>query len=130
MSAYLMVAIGGALGAMSRFAVGKWLNDLMLKTWPFNSVFPWATFFINVVGSILIGFVFVLMTEKITSLETYRPLIVIGFLGAFTTFSTFSLEIISLINQQAWLSAISYLLLSCFFGVVGAALGMFMGRLL
>lgn len=130
MSAYLMVAIGGALGAMSRFAVGKWLNDLMLKTWPLNSVFPWATFFINVVGSILIGFVFVLMTEKITSLETYRPLIVIGFLGAFTTFSTFSLEIISLINQQAWLSAISYLLLSCFFGVVGAALGMFMGRLL
>ena len=70
------------------------------------------------------------MTEKMASLDPYRPLVMVGFLGAFTTFSTFSLEIVSLINQQAWLSAISYLSLSCFCGVIGAALGIFIGRLL
>jgi CrcB protein len=53
----------------------------------------------------------------------------VGFLGAFTTFSTFSLEIISLINMQAWLSAISYLLLSCVLGIVGLAVGMAVTRL-
>ncbi|TBR44305.1 fluoride efflux transporter CrcB [Marinomonas agarivorans] len=129
MSLYMMVALGGALGAMARFALGKWLTASLsgVGLW---SAFPWATFSINVIGSLAMGFAFVLLTEKITSWEAYRPLIMVGFLGGFTTFSTFSLEILSLINQQAWLSALSYLSLSCFCGVAGAALGIFLGRLL
>lgn len=125
-----MVAIGGALGALGRFTLGRWLTQLFQSVSTGPILFPWATFSINVIGSVFIGFIFVLMTEKMSSLEIYRPLIMVGFLGAFTTFSTFSLEILSLINQQAWLSAISYLLLSCFCGVIGAALGIFIGRLL
>lgn len=130
MSVYLMVAVGGALGAVARFALGKWLTQCVQLLTTHSVLFPWATLSINVIGSVAMGFAFILMTEKMTSLEVYRPLIMVGFLGGFTTFSTFSLEILSLINQQAWLSAVSYLLLSCFCGIAGAALGIFIGRLL
>ncbi|KJZ09557.1 camphor resistance protein CrcB [Marinomonas sp. SBI22] len=124
MSAYLMVALGGAIGAMGRFSVAKYFAQ-------FNQgAFPIATFTVNVIGCFVMGVLFVLMTERITALEAYRPLLMVGFLGAFTTFSTFSLEIVALLNQQAWLSAISYLLLSCFCGVIGTWLGILAARLI
>jgi fluoride exporter len=119
---YSMVAMGGALGAMCRFALSTLIND-RLKT-----LFPFATLSINVLGSILMGVCFVIITERTPTLEPYRPLVMVGFLGAFTTFSTFSLEIVSLIHQQAWLTALSYLLLSCFLGVLGLAIGILLAR--
>ncbi|MFT2099458.1 fluoride efflux transporter CrcB [Marinomonas sp. 2405UD66-6] len=119
---YLMIAIGGAFGALSRYGVTRWINSY----WQHH--FPFATLFINVLGCVLMGVAFVVVSERMPSLEPYRPLVMVGFLGAFTTFSTFSLEIVSLINMQAWLSAISYLLLSCILGVVGLAIGMAAAR--
>ncbi|MBJ7536666.1 fluoride efflux transporter CrcB [Marinomonas transparens] len=119
---YFMVAFGGAVGALSRYGMTRWINSY----WHYH--FPFATMVINVLGCFLMGIAFVIIGEKMQSLEPYRPLVMVGFLGAFTTFSTFSLEIISLINMQAWLSAISYLLLSCVLGVVGVALGIFLAR--
>lgn len=119
---YFMIALGGALGALSRFAVGKWVNSF----WHVH--FPLATLSINVVGSFLMGLAFVVISERVPSLEPLRPLIMIGFLGAFTTFSTFSLEIVSLMNQQAWLSAISYLSLSCLLGILALAAGIGLAR--
>ncbi|WOD08132.1 fluoride efflux transporter CrcB [Marinomonas sp. GJ51-6] len=119
---YLMIAIGGAFGALSRYGVTRWINSY----WQHH--FPFATLFINVLGCVLMGVAFVVVSERLPSLEPYRPLVMVGFLGAFTTFSTFSLEIVSLINMQAWLSAISYLLLSCILGVVGLAIGMAAAR--
>ena len=124
MSAYLMVALGGSLGAVARFSVAKYLSHIH-QGW-----FPWATFSVNLIGSFVIGLLFILMTERFTALEVYRPLLMVGFLGAFTTFSTFSLEIVHLLNQQAWLGALSYLLLSCFGGVLGAWLGILAARLI
>ncbi|ADZ90623.1 fluoride efflux transporter CrcB [Marinomonas mediterranea] len=121
---YFMIAVGGAFGAMSRFALGKWISSY------WNHAFPLATFSINVLGSFLMGVVFILITEKMAIPESYRPLLMVGFLGAFTTFSTFSLEIVSLINQQAWLSAVSYLLLSCLLGVLALAAGILIARLI
>ncbi|CUB02550.1 fluoride efflux transporter CrcB [Marinomonas fungiae] len=119
---YFMIALGGALGALSRFAVGKWVNSF------WQAQFPMATLSINAVGSFLMGMAFVLISERVPSLELLRPLIMIGFLGAFTTFSTFSLEIVSLINQQAWLSALSYLSLSCLLGILALAAGVGLAR--
>lgn len=117
-----MIALGGAVGAMGRYGMSTWVNSLV------KTSFPWATFSINLLGSFLMGIVFVVITERVPSLAPYRPLIMVGFLGAFTTFSTFSLEIFSLIHQQAWLSAVSYLLLSCILGVLGVAIGIFLAR--
>lgn len=120
---YLMIAFGGAVGALSRYGVTSWIN----QHWSVH--FPLATLLVNVSGSFLMGVAFVLINERMPSLEPYRPMLVVGFLGAFTTFSTFSMEIVSLIHTQAWLSAVSYLLLSCFLGVVGLALGIVLARL-
>lgn len=119
---YLMIALGGALGALSRYGMTKWVNGYWQQS------FPLATMLVNVLGCILMGVAFVIVSERMPSLATYRPLIMVGFLGAFTTFSTFSLEIVSLIDAQAWLSALSYLLLSCILGVVGLVIGMAMAR--
>ncbi|MGO2354331.1 MAG: fluoride efflux transporter CrcB [Marinomonas foliarum] len=120
---YLMIAVGGALGALSRYGMSKWVN----AHWQYH--FPFATMVVNVLGCVLMGVAFVLISERMPSLEPYRPLVMVGFLGAFTTFSTFSLEIVSLINMQAWLTAVSYLLLSCILGIVGLAIGMTLARL-
>lgn len=119
---YLMIAIGGAFGALSRYEVTRWIN----RYWQHH--FPFATLLINVFGCVLMGVAFVVISERMPTLEPYRPLIMVGFLGAFTTFSTFSLEIMALINMQAWLSAISYLLLSCILGILGLAVGMAITR--
>ncbi|MEO9655610.1 fluoride efflux transporter CrcB [Marinomonas sp.] len=120
---YLMIALGGAFGALSRYEMGRWINGF------WSLPFPFATLVINVLGCALMGIAFVVINERLPSLEAYRPLIMVGFLGAFTTFSTFSLEIVALINMQAWLSAISYLLLSCILGVAALAIGIALARL-
>jgi fluoride exporter len=120
---YFMIAFGGAFGALSRYGMTRWVNS----HWQYH--FPLATLLINVLGCVLMGMAFVVISERMPSLEPYRPLVMVGFLGAFTTFSTFSLEIVSLINMQAWLSAVSYLLLSCVLGIVGLAVGMAVTRL-
>lgn len=119
---YFMIALGGAIGAMSRYGVNKWINEY------WHAHFPLATLLINVLGSFVMGVAFVVIGERMPSLEPLRPLIMIGFLGAFTTFSTFSLEIVSLMNQQAWLSAVSYLSLSCMLGILALAAGIGLAR--
>lgn len=119
---YFMIAFGGALGALSRYSMTKWINSY------WHHHFPFATMMVNLLGCILMGIAFVIISERIPCLEPYRPLVIVGFLGAFTTFSTFSLEIVSLIHMQAWLTALSYLLLSCILGVLGLALGMALTR--
>ncbi|RDL43032.1 fluoride efflux transporter CrcB [Marinomonas piezotolerans] len=120
---YIMIALGGAVGALCRFGATKWINNL------WGQHFPLATMSINILGSFLMGMAFVVISEKMPSLEPLRPLIMVGFLGAFTTFSTFSLEIVSLLNQQAWLSAVSYLSLSCLLGVLALIAGIGLARL-
>ncbi|MCW8356815.1 MULTISPECIES: fluoride efflux transporter CrcB [Marinomonas] len=120
---YFMIAMGGAFGALSRYGMTKCINSY------WHHHFPFATMLVNVLGCVLMGVAFVVISERMPSLEPYRPLVMVGFLGAFTTFSTFSLEIVALINMQAWLSAISYLLLSCILGVLGLAVGMTVTRL-
>jgi CrcB protein len=90
---YIAIAFGGALGAMSRF----WLHTAVQR---FNgSSFPLGTFAVNVLGSFLIGVLFVVLAEKAQLSETWRPLIVVGFLGAMTTFSSFSLDALLLFEQ-------------------------------
>ncbi|MGB2590804.1 MAG: fluoride efflux transporter CrcB [Candidatus Acidiferrum sp.] len=86
MTKYLMVGIGGALGSILRFWVGGYVSNRM------GVRFPYGTFLINCTGSFLIGFVVTLLAERTHWSPNWRYLIPIGFIGGYTTFSTFELE--------------------------------------
>lgn len=91
---YLAISIGAVLGANTRFLVGGWIAE----RW--GTSFPLGTLVINVSGSLLIGLILALSTDRLTP-EWFRPLLAIGFLGSYTTFSTFSFETLALVQSGA-----------------------------
>jgi CrcB protein len=114
----LCVAMGGAVGAVARY---------LINISPLNTViqpFPLHTFLINIAGSFLIG----LLVVKFEMNETMKLLLLTGFLGAFTTFSTFELETFSLMRDRNLLIAIAYVGLSFTVGFIGVALGVLLGK--
>ncbi len=118
----LAIGIGGACGAVARYLIN--ISPLQNYFKPF----PFPTFFINITGSFLIGFLLVLFTEKFELNENLRFAVIVGFLGAYTTFSTFELEIWSLIKENQFLTAFVYLFLSVFIGFIGVVLGVWWAR--
>jgi len=120
----LVVALGGALGALSRYGLGVWISS------KWNQGFPIHTFLINVSGAFLLGFLHILFTERFNVSPLWRLGICVGFLGAFTTFSTFGYEVISLIEGGSLMTAGFYTLLSIVVGFTGVALGVGLARIL
>jgi CrcB protein len=117
---YLLVGIGGALGAMARFGLGGAVG----RIWPIG--FPLATLVINIVGSLLMGISVGLMAKLAPDWEeAARLFIAVGVLGGFTTFSAFSLETVLLIERGEVVLAGAYVLLS----VVVCLLGLYLGLL-
>jgi CrcB protein len=92
----LAVAVGGAAGAMMRWLAASGVQRLS------GGAFPWGTFAVNALGSFLLGFLFIWLIERSTVGELARLAITVGFFGAFTTFSTYSLESIRLIQEGAF----------------------------
>ena len=124
MPTYIAIAFGGALGAVSRY----WLNSAVQR---FNdSGFPLGTFAVNVLGSFLIGIFFVLLAEKAQIAEQWRPVIVVGFLGGLTTFSTFSLDALLLFEQGHYNTALFYIISSVALCLIAAFAGMQISRVL
>ena len=117
------VAVGGALGAVARYLI----NISPLATVFQN--FPLPTFVINLTGSFLIGFLLILLTDKYEVSEAVRMAIIVGFLGAFTTFSTFEMEIYGLSIERENTTALIYLLLSVVGGFVEVFAGVRLARL-
>jgi CrcB protein len=105
------VGAGGFLGANARYQLGVWAA----AQW--GAAFPWGTLLINLVGSFILGFYLTLVTERFTGRPTTRLFLATGFLGAFTTFSTFSLEIVRLLAGGAPLPALAYLVGSLVLGL-------------
>ena len=118
---YLAVAVGGALGALSRFGIGQWLADS-----GYAHLHP-ATFLVNVIGALLIGILFI-GAERFTLSEPARLGISVGFLGAFTTFSAFSLQLLTDIQEGQVLRAVSYATATVFLCLISCLVGMEMAR--
>jgi len=119
----LIIAFGGAAGAVGRYFISNLFYDILGRG------FPYGTLAVNVIGSLLIGFFYVLFIEKITLGAELRTLIMVGFLGAFTTFSTFSLETLLLIQQGNPLKAFFNVILSVVLCLFASWLGMILSRI-
>ena len=117
------IALGGALGALSRYGVGSVVGAT------FGRVFPWGTLTVNLIGSICIGACFLLIVQNEDVRREWESLAMVGFLGAFTTFSTFSLETLQLIESARFAAAACYVLASVLLCIGGCALGMRLVRI-
>lgn len=112
----LVVALGGAFGAVSRYVVSGWVQHAA------GSGFPWGTWTVNAAGSLLLGFAMVWLTQSMASSEL-RNFVAMGFLGSFTTFSTFSFEAVELAREGLWGRAGVYSIGSVLVGVAAVVLG-------
>ena len=121
---YLSLALGGALGACSRYAVSQWV----MKVYP--GELSHGTLAVNVLGSLFIGVLFVLIHDKGHLPESWKPLLMTGMLGSFTTFSTFSLETLTHITEGQYLHAISYVVLSLVLCIMATFVGISLTRLI
>jgi len=106
------IAAGGALGAVMRFWVSGGIYAWLGRD------FPYGTLTVNLIGSFIIGIAFILLTERLTLGAEVRAFVLIGFLGAFTTFSTFSLETLFLLQQGLLIKAAANILLSVLLCIV------------
>ncbi|HZS07550.1 MAG TPA: fluoride efflux transporter CrcB [Blastocatellia bacterium] len=122
MDKIIVVALGGALGAVARY----WLGGLLSSRWPMQ--FPLGTFVINVTGSFIIGFFLTLVGQRIAIHPNWRLLIAVGFVGAYTTFSTFEYETLKLLEEGNVLSAALNVFLSLAAGFVAVWLGVILAR--
>ncbi|MGE4268386.1 MAG: fluoride efflux transporter CrcB [Deferribacterales bacterium] len=118
----LLIGIGGFLGAIARFYTTKWTNSLITDRIPFGTVV------VNVIGSFILGLVVVLSVEKLVASEDLRLFIGVGMLGAFTTFSTFSVETVYLLEDGAIIPAFVYIACNLFLSLLAAYGGVLLAR--
>jgi CrcB protein len=120
----VLVAIGGAAGAVTRRLVDLWVTD---RT---ESAFPYGTLVINLTGAFLLGLLFAWAIERDVLPREVRGPLMIGFLGAYTTFSTLMLESWRLVEDGAWQLGLVNLAGSVVLGVIAVVGGLAVGRLL
>ena len=95
MQRYLLIAAGAALGANARYLVGVWAGGRL------GAAFPYGTFIVNVTGSLILGFLFTVLTERVANAAELRWFLAVGFLGSYTTFSSFAVESTSLLQTSS-----------------------------
>ena len=122
MDKFLIISIGAILGANVRYWVGGWAANR------FGTTFPYGTLIINVTGSLILGFFITLVTDRFLVDPRWRLLVAIGFLGAYTTFSTYTYESVNMIlNGQVWLGMLN-LFGSSILGAAAVTAGILLGR--
>jgi len=118
----LAIAAGGAIGALMRFWMSNGIYALLGRG------FPYGTLAVNVLGSLLMGFLYILMIERLADSGEWRAFALIGLLGAFTTFSTFSIETLNLFEQADYAKAVANMLISVLACVGAAFVGVMVAR--
>ncbi len=124
MAVLIAIALGGAIGSLARYGVTVWFENLL------GAAFPYGIFLANIFGSLCIGIAFVLIVERALVADIWRPIVMVGFLGGFTTFSTFSLHAIGMMEEGRLSEAAIYVFGSVILSIAGAAAGIFLTRLL
>jgi CrcB protein len=122
MENFLLISLGAVFGANARYWLGTWVA----QKW--GSTFPVGTLLINVTGSFLLGLFMTLATERFLIDPRWRLLVAVGFLGAYTTFSTFTYESFNLLFKGQWLPGLLNLLGSSLLGILAVGLGVFIGK--
>ncbi len=122
MTQLIYIAIGGAIGAVLRFTISNGVYAWLGRG------FPWGTLVVNVFGSLLMGLLYVFFVERMSVSVEMRSLILVGLLGAFTTFSTFSIETLNLIESGDLIPAGINMFVSVFCCVAACWLGLMLGR--
>lgn len=118
------VGAGGFLGAIARYIVAVWVSQRWGRS------FPFGTFFINISGSFLIGLFMSVLTERLMVNPQWRLFLVVGFLGAYTTFSTFQYETGNLLKDGEWIIATVNVLLSIIVGFTALKLGELLAKVI
>ena len=118
---YLWIALGGALGALARYGLGEWVQNR------FPTRFPLGTFIINLSGCLAIGFIIAVLDARAPGPSAWRYTIPIGFIGAYTTFSTFELETYRTIHAEWFIIAAAYIIGSVVLGLFGVWFGTHLG---
>ena len=122
MTNLVAIAVGGAFGALGRYATSMWIYQLLGRN------FPYGTLTVNFLGSFAMGILSIVLIDRLNASPELRAFLLIGFLGAYTTFSAFSIETVNLINNGETIKAGINMLLSVFVCVVACWLGMILGR--
>lgn len=120
----LSVALGGALGAVSRYYLGNVISRSI------GSSLPYGTFVINVVGCFFMGLLMTLIIERNILPAAWRLFLCVGFLGGFTTFSSFGYETLMLLQESRYFEALAYIGGSMALGLIAAALGVALAKML
>lgn len=119
---YLLILLGGGAGSLARYLAG---TAIMTR---FGGRFPLGTLVINVTGSFLIGLIMTLLTERLQPHENLRLAVVVGFVGGYTTFSTFEWETYSAVREGAFWVGLANVLGSVLFGYIAVWLGVLAAR--
>ena len=122
MNQTLAIAAGGAAGALLRFWLSNGVYALVGRG------FPYGTLVVNVLGSLAMGYLYILMIERLALAAEWRAFALVGLLGAFTTFSTFSIETVNLLQQADYAKAFATAVVSVVACVAAAFLGVIMAR--
>ncbi len=115
----VLIACAGAFGALCRYGMVNFIG---------GRYFPWGTMLVNVLGSLLMGLAFVYIVERGVFPPEFKPLIMTGFLGAFTTYSAFSLEAWQLFDRGDFLSAMAYIIGTTLLCLLSLFMGVFIAR--
>jgi CrcB protein len=119
---FVLLAVAGAVGTLARY----WLSGL--TQWICGESFPWGTLVVNVLGCLLFGFFWTLGEERMLINSQTRFVVLTGFMGAFTTFSTFAFESAQMLSDSEWFRALGNIALQNMLGIAAVILGFAIGR--
>jgi len=120
----LVICLGAIVGANARYFISRFAAQVL------GPVFPYGTLFINIIGSLIVGFFVVWTSEKVLADPRWRLLVVVGFCGSLTTFSSYAFETMSYFEQGQWLLMVTNLISNNLLCLAGALAGMALARVL